>query len=183
MSEEQAADTSQAGAGFPGEQVEEQVQETEQKSENTESKTYDEAYVKQLRDEAAKHRTELRKLQKERKERDDAEKSDLEKTNAELEELRQERETWRRERLAGAFRSQVGLPSPGLALGAARELGLDIELDDAGNVKDLAAIQKRLKTEYPREFGDGSADGAETGTRKGSSPKTMNDMIRAATGR
>lgn len=57
---------------------------TETKAETKEVKTFDEDYVKQLRAEAAKYRTEAQEAKGKLSEREEAERSDLEKAQSKL---------------------------------------------------------------------------------------------------
>lgn len=68
-----------------------EAQEAESAS-STEEKTFGEDYVKKLRDEAAKHRTEARQAQERLKEIEDAEKSEAEKAIERANELERERD-------------------------------------------------------------------------------------------
>lgn len=187
MTEEaQAQESQEQTEGTPQEGNEQQA-ETQQQEQQTEGQepvseagsvdalpAWAQKQLKDARKEAAKYRTDLKK-------REDADKTELERLTEERDGLTKERETWQRERTANAFQSQINLPSPRLALGAAREMGIEIALDDSGKVKNLEAIRKQLKTQYAREFGDGSADGAATG--KTPNAQDMNSMLRSAAGR
>lgn len=98
-------------------------------------------------------------------------KTEAEKLQAELQEYQKKEAQWERERSRNAFKEQIGLPNPRLALGAALEAGIEIELDDKGNVQNLNDIRSQLKADNPREFGDGSVDGGAKGPLPGSTPE------------
>lgn len=98
-------------------------------------------------------------------------KTEAEKLQAQLQEYQQKEAQWERERTRNAFKEQIGLPNPRLALGAALEAGIEIELDDKGNVQNLNDIRSQLKADNPREFGDGSVDGGAKGPLPGSTPE------------
>lgn len=183
MTEEaQAQESQEQTEGQPQEGTEQQEQQNEGQEPTSEAGSVDalpawaQKQLKDARKEAAKYRTDLKK-------REDADKTELERLTEERDGLTKERETWQRERTASAFQSQINLPSPRLALGAAREMGIEIALDDSGTVKNLEAIRRQLKTQYAREFGDGSADGAASSAGRSPNAQDMNSMLRSAAGR
>lgn len=98
-------------------------------------------------------------------------KTEAEKLQSQLQEYQQKEAQWERERTRNAFKEQIGLSNPRLALGAALEAGIEIELDDKGNVQNLNDIRSQLKADNPREFGDGSVDGGAKGPLPGSTPQ------------
>lgn len=98
-------------------------------------------------------------------------KTEAEKLQSQLQEYQQKEAVWERARTRNAFKEQIGLPNPRLALGAALEAGIELQLDDKGNVENLQDIRNQLRTDNPREFGDGSADGGAKGPLPGNTPQ------------
>lgn len=189
MTEEtqQAQESQEQTEGTPQEGTGERQAETQQQSEGQEPTSgaagsveelpeWAQKVIKDARKENASFRTRIKKVE-------DADKTEQQRLTEERDNLLTEKQGWQRERTASAFQSQINLPSPRLALGAAREMGIEIALDDSGTVKNLEAIRKQLKTQYAREFGDGSADGAASSAGRSSNAQDMNSMLRSAAGR
>ena len=131
----------------------------------------------------------LKALQRENKQFKRGQQSEVEQLQSDLEEARekiQEFEERDLKRQAAVRRSnfveRIGLPNPRLAYASLAEVGLEVEYDDDDRPTNLKEIRKALKTEFPREFGNGSADGGSREERAGS-PTSMNDMIRSQAGR
>lgn len=131
----------------------------------------------------------LKALQRENKQFKRGQQSEVEQLQSDLEEAREKIQDFEKldlRRQAAVRRSnfieRVGLPNPRLAYASLAEAGLEVEYDDDDRPTNLKEIRKALKTEFPREFGNGSADGGSREERAGS-PTSMNDMIRSQAGR
>lgn len=74
------------------------------------------------------------------------------------------------------FIESIGLPNPRLAWAALSDLGLAAEYDDNGKLINTNHLRKVLKTEFPREFGPGSANGGEQAAVEPN--VSMNDILR-----
>lgn len=130
-------------------------------------KTFDESYVKQLREEAAKHRTEKQREAKEKetllarlKEFEDAQLSEQERFQQEFEATRsraEQNETRARD-LELKYQLALAAQSENISdVKAAVKLadrGL-IEYDDNGSISNLADVISSLRTEYPSLFATG----------------------------
>lgn len=140
-------------------------------------KSYDEAYVKELRDEAAKHRTEKQaekaardKLEKELKAFRDAQLSDEEKARAELEDLRKSSTDNLSRAQEAELKFQIALNAPKEEISdikaAIKLIERDaLEFDDKGNITNLKDTLAALKEEHPWLLGKAAAPVApHTGT-------------------
>jgi vacuolar-type H+-ATPase subunit I/STV1 len=76
-----------------------------------------------------------------------------------------------------AFIEQIGLPSPRLAWASVSDLGLSAEFDEDMRLTNKKQLAKALKDEFPREFGNGSADGGERADA--SAAQDMNTVLRS----
>lgn len=141
-------------------------------------KTFDEAYVKELREEAAKHRREKADLEKRLKAIEDANLSEEQKRAKRLEDLEAENvrlksETRRSAILAEAAAAGAIVPQAVVGLVPA-------------DAEDLKAAVAALKREYADLFRKPSAGSADAGAAAGSEKKPVSDMntiIRRAAGR
>lgn len=126
-------------------------------------KTYDEKYVKRLRDEAAARRvrekekdTQLADLQAKIKAFEDAQLSDAERLQNELSELRESSTTHRTraQNLEVDFQLALAAANPANGIGdvkaAIKLIDRDsLEFDSKGNVMNLQDALETLKSEYP----------------------------------
>ncbi len=78
------------------------------------------------------------------------------------------------------FIETIGLPNPRLAWAALNDLAVKAEFDDDGNLANKRQLVKALKDEFPREFGNGSADGGERA--EPTVAQDMNSALRALRG-
>lgn len=174
MNEEQQATTSQEEeAGRAQEATEEQDQTIDEQTQGQEQ-TFGREYVEKLRRENAGYRTKLKEIE-------DAEKTELQRFQEENENLRTENGRLQTSARRSTFIERINLPSPRLAWASLSDLSVDVEWDENGNPKNLADVRKALKAEFPREFGDGSANGSERGPEP--QANDMNSLIRGAAGR
>lgn len=129
----------------------------------TEAKVFDEAYVKSLREEAAKHRTEKQKEAKEKaelmarlKEFEDAQLTETERAKKEFDETRTraDKHEARARELEVKYQLALAAANPANEIGdvkAAIKL-LDretLEFDDNGKITNLQDALEALKAEYP----------------------------------
>lgn len=139
------------------------VAETAPEVKEDSPKSFTEDYVKELRDEAAKHRTEkqaekarVEKLEKELKEFRDSQLSSEERAKKEFEETRTRAETNESRASELEIKYQLALA----ALDPANQIGdvkaaiklLDresLEFDGSGNITNLQSALEALKAEYP----------------------------------
>jgi hypothetical protein len=138
-------------------------------------KTYDEKYVKSIRDEAAKARTELRTAAAELKKLQDAQLSDSEKLQARVKEL--EENTSKAEARARLAEAKAAAAEAGAqnATAVAKLLEPDEDID-----KGVARIKKEVPALFTKQTG--SADGGAGGGTPRTGP-SMNDFIRRSAGR
>ena len=130
------------------------------------NKTFDAEYVKSLREEAAKYRTDAKAAADKLKEREDAELGETEKAKKEAKEATERAEKAE----AQALRSEVAVKlklSPSLAARLIGETKSELEKD----------AEKLLK-----ELGSGTAGGFDSGAGRGTAPKgsPINDWIRGS---
>jgi hypothetical protein len=165
--EEERADVSQ-------EETEGQVQETgqnqeeqqedgsaeDQTSEETQD-TFDRPYVENLRAESARYRTRAQTAEKRVEQLEAARGTADEQLRTENETLRTQNETLLGQIRRAAFIEAIKLPSPRLAYASLADAGVEVEWNEDNRPTNLADIRKALKREFPREFGDGSADGGD----------------------
>jgi hypothetical protein len=142
-------------------------------------KTFDEAYVKELRDEAAKHRRDKAAVEAKLKAIEDAKLSEDEKRAKRMQELEAENA-----RLLGETRRAAILAAAATAGAIVPEAVVGLVPADAEDVKQAVAAVKREYGDLFRKPVAGSADaGAGTGDQ-GKKPVTdMNTIIRRAAGR
>jgi hypothetical protein len=143
------------------------------------AKTFDEAYVKELRDEAAKHRRDKAAVEAKLKAIEDAKLSEDEKRAKRMQELEAENA-----RLLGETRRAAILAAAATAGAIVPEAVVGLVPADAEDVKQAVAAVKREYGDLFRKPVAGSADaGAGTGDQ-GKKPVTdMNMIIRRAAGR
>jgi len=144
-------------------------------AEEPQGRTYSEAYVKQLRNENAKHRNENEELKEKLQEREDADKSELERTVAERDRLKGEVE--RRQmldlRIEVAASHGLGLDTLQFLHGSTRE---EIEL----RAEELT----KLLGEKPKPTTAGFDGGArKTAEQRKSPEEEHNDFLLRAFGR
>lgn len=132
----------------------------EKQETKTEGKTFSEDYVSSLRKESAGYRTRAQQAESRVKELEGGQSNELTSAQQENETLKGENQELRGRIRRSAFIEQIGLPSPRLAWASLSDLSIDVEYDDDDRPKNLEKIRTALKKEFPREFGDGSADGA-----------------------
>ena len=140
-------------------------------SEGQEPKTYDQAYVDQLRAENAKHRTHAKQLEDEKAEREKAEMSEAERAKTEAAEEKAKREAAesalvderkRNSILAEAGKLKFKDPNDALAFVDLAEITLTNEgAPHAGSVQ--AAVKKVADARAYLIGGAGSADGGNQG--------------------
>lgn len=147
----------------------------EPKAGGTESgKTYDEAYVKSLRDEAAGNRVKIRELEAKIKAYTDKDKTELQRAADALKAVETERDTLKQ-----------SLRQHELALAAVKFNAIHPEVvakmvpEDSPNIEVAIAD---LKKQYPSLFRTvGSGDGG-AGTGSGNAETSMNTVLRRAAG-
>lgn len=138
--------------------------------------TFDAAYVKKLRDEAAANRTKLREVEAELKKRTDAEMTETERQKAALDAAHAERDELKstaRRLEAQVAAALAGAPHPDVV---ARLVPPDAE--------NITEAMQDIKKQYPALFARpvaGSADGGQSGKRPAA--PSMNDFIRQSAGR
>lgn len=135
-------------------------------------KQFDEAYVKGLREEAAKHRTEknefrseLEALRTQVKEYQDSQLSAEEKQTRDFDEYRSKAESSTRRAQEAELKYQLALAAQSEKITdvkaavklADREL---IEFDDSGNITNLPSVIENLRTEYSALFAAATAPNA-----------------------
>ena len=162
-SEGNVSTDSQVFAGGPNSPVENSAPETPVAETASEPKVFDEAYVKSLREEAAKHRTEKQKQAKETEslmarlaEFEDAQLSESERSKKEFEETRTraDKNESRARELEIKYQLALAAVDPTNQIGdvkAAIKL-LDretLEFDDSGKITNLQDALETLKAEYP----------------------------------
>jgi len=113
-----------------------------QEPETEEQQTFDAAYVKKLRREAAENRRKLRELEEVERERQKAEMSEIERLKTEKQELEQQRQIWEQQRQQQNLRNEI--------YARANKLG----------IVDPEAAYKLLDTSLV-EFGDDGVQGVE----------------------
>lgn len=108
--------------------------------------------IKDLRSENARRR-------KADKQAEDANKTELQKRDEEISELRTTNEALQRQVRRASFIESIGLPNPRAAWGYVLDGTVEIEWDENNKAKNLEQIRKTLKEEDGALFGNGSADG------------------------
>jgi hypothetical protein len=126
-----------------------------------EPKVYDDAYVSSLRTEAASYRTQRNEARARVQELEAARGTADEQLRTENDTLRTQNETLLGQIRRAAFIEAIKLPSPRLAYASLADAGVEVEWNEDNRPTNLADIRKALKREFPREFGDGSADGGD----------------------
>lgn len=129
-----------------------------------EPKTFDESYVKQLREEAAKHRTEKQREAKEKeslmarlKEFEDAQLSESERFQNEFEETRKRAEANETRAREAELKYQLALAAQGENISDVKaavklaDRGL-IEFGDDGSIQNISDVISGLRNEYPSLF-------------------------------
>lgn len=135
---------------------------------------FDAAYVKGLRDEAAKHRREAKSLAESLKSLEDSQLSESEKRDQRAKELETENTRLKSEQREARIEATA-------AKAGARDPDLIAKLVPA-DAEDVAKAIAAIKKERPHLFsGVGSADGGAGGGRTASG-QSMNDRIRGARG-
>jgi hypothetical protein len=140
-------------------------------------KQYPESYVRELREEAAKHRREKAAIEAKLKALEDEKLSDTERREKRLKELEAENA-----RLAGESRRAAILAQAAAAGAIVPEAIVGLVPADAEDVKAGVAAVKR---EYPQLFVKPSAGSADAGAGNGKNkePVDMDTRIRRAAGR
>ena len=145
------------------------------------AKTFDESYVKELRAEAAKHRSEKAAIEARLKAFEDAQLSESEKRDKRLAELEAENA-----RLAGENRKALIIAEATAAGAIVPKAVVGLIPADAEDVKAAVAVLKR-DAEYADLFRRptaGSADaGAAAGGEKQTAPVDFDTWLRRAAGR
>lgn len=140
-------------------------------------KTFDEAYVKQLREEAAKHRTEKQREAKEKadllkrlKEFEDAQLSETERAQKDFEETRTraDKNEARARDLEVKYQLALAASNPANEIGDVRAaiklLDRDtLEFDGNGKITNLQDALEALKKEYPSVVASKSPSAPNTG--------------------
>ncbi len=162
-SEGNVSTDSQVFAGGPNSPVSESAPETPVAETASEPKVFDEAYVKSLREEAAKHRTEKQKQAKETEsllaklaEFENAQLSESERSKKEFEETRTraDKNESRARELEIKYQLALAAVDPTNQIGdvkaAIKLLDRDtLEFDDSGKITNLQDALETLKAEYP----------------------------------
>lgn len=162
-SEGNVSTDSQVFAGGPNSPVAEPAPVTPVVETSSEPKVFDEAYVKSLREEAAKHRTEKQKEAKEKEsllaklaEFENAQLSESERNKKEFEETRTraDKNESRARELEIKYQLALAAVDPANEIGdvkaAIKLLDRDtLEFDDAGKITNLQDALETLKAEYP----------------------------------
>lgn len=162
-SEGNVSTDSQVFAGGPNSPVGESVPETPMPEAVTETKVFDEAYVKSLREEAAKHRTEKQKQAKETEslmarlaEFENAQLTESERAKKEFEETRgrADKNESRARELEIKYQLALAAVDPANEIGdvkaAIKLMDRDtLEFDDNGKITNLQDALETLKAEYP----------------------------------
>ena len=78
------------------------------------------------------------------------------------------------------FIETIGLPNPRLAWAALNDVSVEVEYAEDGSLTNKRQIVKALKDEFPREFGNGSANGGERA--EPSVAQDMNAALRSMRG-
>jgi hypothetical protein len=134
------------------------------------ARTFDESYVKQLRGEAAGHRTKVGELEARLKEFEDRDKSDLEKATGERDSLKAERDSLQSQVAKFQIAAKAGLP-----VEHAHRISGSTDKEMEEDAKKLAAAFGG---------GNGTSGGFDGGARGGGDqPLTMDQQIRRAAGR
>lgn len=154
----------------------EPVAEAKETVEEKQAKSYDENYVKALREEAAKHRTDkqaekarVEKLEKELKAFQDAQLSEEERRAQELEELRSSSTTNLTRAQDAELKYQIALNAGKAEIqdvkAAIKLIERDsLEFDDRGNITNLEDTLAALKEEHPWLIGKAAPVAPSTGT-------------------
>lgn len=129
--------------------------------------TFDRTYVEQLRREAAGYRTQLKEAADKLKAFEDADMSERQKLQKQLDALRKEQESaqaaLRQERARLAVvkaAAKYNIPA------SLAEKLVEVEFDDDGNPKDVEAAVKKLAAEYP-QLVQGGGGGSPTNPASG----------------
>lgn len=143
--------------------------------------TFDRDYVEKLRREAAGYRTQLKDAQDRLKSFEDADLSERQKLQKQLDDLKKQQEAandaLRQERARLAIvkaAARHGLPA------SLAERLVDVEYDDEGNPKDVDAAVKKLAAEYPQLVA-GSGGGSPTNPASGKKTTLTRDDIQKMT--
>lgn len=140
------------------------------------------ALIDKLRGESATARKQLGEARTALKAREDADKTQQQKDQEELERLRGIETTYNSEKRERVTRGAVTkeLEKQGATkVDALYKLALgDLELDDEGNPTNLTAVVKSLKGDYPEFFPTGSADGPSGRGQGTPAGVNMNDRLR-----
>ena len=139
---------------------------------------FDESYVKELRDEAAKHRREKAEIEKRLKALEDEKLSDTEKREKRLKELEADNA-----RLVGETRRSAILAQAAAAGAIVPEAIVGLVPADAEDVKAAVAALKREYADLFRKPSAGSADAGAGGDKGKKDTYSVSDAIRRATGR
>jgi hypothetical protein len=118
-------------------------------------KMYDEAYVKDLRDEAAQTRIKLKEFEDAKKKADDEAMTEAERLKKERDEAKQEAETLRREKRLSSIQSlatREGARYPDLVA---------LKVPEDTKEADLVSAIKAVRKDYPELFAHVDADGAK----------------------
>jgi flagellar biosynthesis GTPase FlhF len=135
--------------------------------------------AKNLRDEKKKLEARLKELEDARLGEDEKKDRRLQELEEVLDEYQKKEESWVRERRKSRFIEAINLPSPRLAWNSLADLPIEVEWDEGDRPTNLREVRRALKAEFPREFGDGSADGAERAAPVDDPVASFNQMLRA----
>ncbi len=148
------------------------------------TKTFSEEYVKELRAEAAKHRTKASAAEEELKQLKQQGMTDAEKLAVRLKELEDDNRNLAHKQRSAEIKAQ------GAALGCKKPDVLVKLIDDGVSDDDIAKELATIKKTYPELFlnstgsGDGGAGAGGAGNAAGKSVgENMNFLIRQAAGR
>jgi hypothetical protein len=150
-----------------------------------EPKTFDEAYVKELRAEAARHRKDAADAKKRAGELENEKLTETEKLKKDAEDGRKLGEAATGKLRSANLRDALAEKGfSGARAKAVARLLSGVEYDDEDEPKNLDARLKAAESEYGDIAKAGGSTGFDGGTRgSGDQPKDMNTLIRRAAGR
>jgi hypothetical protein len=169
------------GTGDAGQQAEDKGQDPQSKPE---PKTYDESYVRKIRDEAAAARVELKELRAELKQLKEGPLSESDKLALKIKELEDDNRNliWKQR--------EANIIAQAAALGCKKPQLMVRLIDDDVEDEDLSKALNKLKRDNPELFLNqiGTADGGSGMSGAGSGAgrrveEDMNFLIRSAAGR
>lgn len=145
-----------------------------------EPKTFDESYVKKLRDEAARYRTEKAELEAWKAEREKADMSDLERAKADAQQAQTTaqaaEEKYRKAQRDIAITAEAA--KAGFDVKAALKLAEGIDVADDGTVSGVEEAIKQLVADYPGMVA-GAGGGSNGSSMNGSRAKKKQLLTKA----